>query len=69
MDEHGIEYPAAGPQGIKKCPRRVGIVSQGLINVTETLQAYVGDGAIVAAFQDLFLVIALLDLGRVIPAL
>jgi PLD-like domain/SNF2-related domain len=31
VDEHGIEYPAAGPEGIKKCPRRVGLVSQGLI--------------------------------------
>jgi hypothetical protein len=31
VDEHGIEYPMAGPEGIKKCPRRVGLVSQGLI--------------------------------------
>ena len=31
VDEHDIEYPAAGAEGIKKCPRRVGIVSQGLI--------------------------------------
>lgn len=31
VDENGIEYPAWGPEGIKKCPRRVGIVSQGLI--------------------------------------
>jgi superfamily II DNA or RNA helicase len=31
VDEHGLEYPAAGPEGIKKCPRRVGLVSQGLI--------------------------------------
>jgi hypothetical protein len=31
VDEHGIEYPAVGPEGIKKCPRRVGLVSQGLI--------------------------------------
>lgn len=26
IDEKGIEYPAAGPQNICKCPRRVGIV-------------------------------------------
>jgi len=31
VDENGLEYPAAGATGIKKCPRRVGIVSQGLI--------------------------------------
>jgi hypothetical protein len=31
VDEHGIEYPVAGPAGIKTCPRRVGLVSQGLI--------------------------------------
>ncbi|MCI0428426.1 MAG: phospholipase D-like domain-containing protein [Nitrospiraceae bacterium] len=27
VDERGIEYPALGPEGIKKCPRRVGIVA------------------------------------------
>lgn len=31
VDERGIEYPALGPEGIRKCPRRVGIVSSGLI--------------------------------------
>lgn len=31
VDERGIEYPTAGPQSIRKCPRRVGIVSSGLI--------------------------------------
>lgn len=31
IDERGIEYPAIGPEGIRKCPRRVGIVSSGLI--------------------------------------
>jgi len=31
LDENGIEHPVAGPEGIKKCPRRVGVVSQGLI--------------------------------------
>ncbi|MGH9427006.1 MAG: phospholipase D-like domain-containing protein, partial [Terriglobia bacterium] len=31
IDENGIEHPASGPEGIKRCPRRVGIVSQGLI--------------------------------------
>ena len=31
IDEQGVQYPAAGPSGIKKCPRRAGIVSAGLI--------------------------------------
>jgi len=31
IDEQGIEYPAIGPEGIRKCPRRFGIVSQGLV--------------------------------------
>lgn len=31
VDEVGIKYPVIGVQGIRKCPRRVGIVSQGLI--------------------------------------
>ena len=35
VDEQGVEYPVVGPQGILKCPRRTGIVSQGLI-VAET---------------------------------
>jgi superfamily II DNA or RNA helicase len=31
VDENGLVYPAAGPEDIKKCPRKIGIVSQGLI--------------------------------------
>ena len=31
VDEQGVEYPADGPESIRKCPRRVGIVSSGLI--------------------------------------
>ena len=31
IDEQGIIHPALGPESIKKCPRKVGIVSQGLI--------------------------------------
>jgi hypothetical protein len=30
-DERGIDYPVLGAEGIRKCPRRVGIVSSGLI--------------------------------------
>jgi hypothetical protein len=31
VDENGIEYPSTGPESIRRCPRRVGIVSTGLI--------------------------------------
>ena len=31
VDEQGIEHPGAGPESIRHCPRRVGIVSTGLI--------------------------------------
>src|SRR5690606_33753188 len=31
VDENGIKYPAVGDDAIKKCPRRVGIISQWLI--------------------------------------
>ena len=31
VDEQGIVYPSTGLESIKKCPRRIGIMSQGLI--------------------------------------
>src|SRR5262249_34380945 len=31
VDENEIEHPEIGPEGIRKCPRRVGLVSTGLI--------------------------------------
>ena len=31
VDENGCEYPADGVRGLGKCPRRVGLVSQGLV--------------------------------------
>lgn len=31
VDENGILHPAAGPQDIRRCPRRFGIVSHGLV--------------------------------------
>jgi len=31
VDERGIQYPALGPEGIRMCPHRIGIVSSGLI--------------------------------------
>ena len=39
VDENGIKYPSSGDTAIKKCPRRVGIISQGLITAnSETIQ-------------------------------
>jgi superfamily II DNA or RNA helicase len=40
VDENGIEYPVTGPAGIKKCPRRVGVVSQGLITSRSEVAEY-----------------------------
>jgi superfamily II DNA or RNA helicase len=31
IDERGVVHPATGPDGIKKCPRRFGLISTGLI--------------------------------------
>src|SRR5262249_9015149 len=31
IDENSIQHPVTGPEGIKRCPRRVGLVLQGLI--------------------------------------
>ena len=31
VDENRLEHPSAGPESIRKCPRRIGIVSTGLI--------------------------------------
>ena len=31
IDEQGVAYPEFGPQGMRKCPRRIGIMSTGLI--------------------------------------
>ena len=32
VDENGVGHPAVGPKGVTRCPRRVGIVSQGLFS-------------------------------------
>lgn len=29
IDEQGVAYPEFGPQGMRKCPRRIGIMSTG----------------------------------------
>ncbi len=31
IDENNVEYPAEGPKSLGKCPRRIGLVSQGLV--------------------------------------
>ena len=31
IDEHDLEYPADGVKSLGKCPRRIGLVSQGLV--------------------------------------
>jgi hypothetical protein len=31
VDERGVAHPSSGPESIRKCPRRIGIVSSGLI--------------------------------------
>ena len=31
VDEHGVEHPGSGAESIRRCPRRVGIVSTGLV--------------------------------------
>ncbi len=40
VDENDLEYPSDGVKSLSKCPRRIGLVSQGLVvrGLTETLQ-------------------------------
>lgn len=40
IDENAIEYPAMGAGGIKKCPRQIGIVSQGLVTTGSEASQY-----------------------------
>ena len=40
IDENGLAYPSEGPKSIKKCPRRVGIISQGLITANSECVQY-----------------------------
>ncbi|HHV75149.1 MAG TPA: DEAD/DEAH box helicase family protein [Thermoanaerobacterium sp.] len=43
VDENGIKYPSKGDEDIKKCPRRVGIISQGLITANSDVIKYLLD--------------------------
>ncbi|NYG35435.1 phospholipase D-like domain-containing anti-phage protein [Sphaerotilus montanus] len=40
VDEHALEYPSEGVRSLGKCPRRIGLVSQGLVvrGLPEALQ-------------------------------
>ncbi|PKM83667.1 MAG: helicase SNF2 [Firmicutes bacterium HGW-Firmicutes-13] len=40
IDENGLKYPNRGAQDIVKCPRRIGIVSQGLITSGSSIKEY-----------------------------
>lgn len=40
IDENGLSYPSEGTKSIKKCPRRVGIISQGLITAKSECTEY-----------------------------
>jgi hypothetical protein len=40
VDENGLEYPAVGPAGVLRCPRRIGIVSQGLVTAGSEAAAH-----------------------------
>ena len=39
IDERGVEHPAMGIEGLRACPRKVGIVSAGLIIQSEEVAA------------------------------
>ncbi|HEY8805781.1 MAG TPA: phospholipase D-like domain-containing anti-phage protein, partial [Clostridium sp.] len=40
IDEEGLKYPNIGEAGIKKCPRKVGLVSQGLVIANSKVLPY-----------------------------
>ncbi|NEX19066.1 helicase SNF2 [Thiorhodococcus mannitoliphagus] len=44
IDENGIEHPSAGPESVRKCPRRVGIVSTGLIIAGSEIRDWLVNG-------------------------
>jgi len=41
VDEQGLEYPNAGVKDITKCPRKIGIVSQGLFTANSKAIEYI----------------------------
>lgn len=51
VDENGIEHPSLGPESIRRCPRRIGIVSTGLI----TSGSEIGDWLLAMEFECVIL--------------
>lgn len=41
IDENGIKYPTKGAKSIKDCPRKVGIISQGLVTANSVCIDYI----------------------------
>ena len=52
IDEQGVLWPATGPESIMKCPRRMGIVSQGLITSGSTVKEYLLAGSYECVIVD-----------------
>jgi hypothetical protein len=44
VDENAIEHPSTGPESIRECPRRVGIVSTGLIIAGSEIRDWLVNG-------------------------
>jgi hypothetical protein len=51
VDENGIEHPSLGPESVRRCPRRIGIVSTGLI----TSGSEIGDWLLTMEFECVIL--------------
>ena len=43
VDEHGVEHPGTGDESVRRCPRRVGIVSTGLITHGSAVADWLAD--------------------------
>ncbi|MGE5153588.1 MAG: phospholipase D-like domain-containing anti-phage protein [Bdellovibrio bacteriovorus] len=52
VDENGIEHPSAGPESIRRCPRRVGIVSTGLITSGSEIKDWLVHGSYECVILD-----------------
>lgn len=52
VDESEIEHPSNGPEGIKKCPRRIGIISQGLVVSGSESAEYLKNGVYECVIVD-----------------
>ena len=42
VDEHGIEHPGAGPEAIRHCPRRIGVVSTSVVTSNAEVVPHLG---------------------------